>query len=172
MPSGHLPHPAPRRALPRRAPGTTAFRPARRSATPLAASAPEIVFEAFRTRYGEVYVRYARVRLDSVEAAELTVRSALESVASQWHLVLREASPAAACWSLVTARIAARSQRPYLLGLLRPREADMFVLRYRLGLPVAEAAAVMGMGVAEFTVRLGGAIRLLASPTGILIPDE
>ncbi|MET9361202.1 hypothetical protein ABZX93_09840 [Streptomyces sp. NPDC006632] len=137
---------------------------------PRASNAQQIAYDAFCTRYRGVYLRYARVRLNSVEAADLTVRTALEGVAARWHLVLREASPAAACWSLVSSRIAARAHKPSLAGMLGPAETDMLVLRYRLGLPAAEAAAVMGLDLAEFTVRLGGAISLLTSRTGIPAP--
>ncbi|MFG2722002.1 hypothetical protein ACGFW5_27485 [Streptomyces sp. NPDC048416] len=162
MPSGRFHHPSelrdlpPRRLDPGRRPGACAFG---------AANARRVAFDAFRTRYAGIYLRYARVRLHSVEAADLTVRAALENLAARWHIVLREASPTAACWSLITSYIAARAQMPLLGEQLTPEQTDMLVLRYRVGLSVADAAAVMGMDVPEFTVRLGGAIRLLTSRT-------
>ncbi|MCX5387082.1 hypothetical protein [Streptomyces sp. NBC_00083] len=167
MPSGHLPHPpSGRRTVAPRTAGATILRPRLQGPPPGSANAPRVAYDAFRMRYEGVYVRYARVRLHSPEAADLTVRAALEGVAERWHLVLREASPAAACWSLVRSRIADTAQPPRSAGLLTPDETDMLVLRYRLGLPVAEAASVMGMDAPRFAVGLGGAIRLLTSRPG------
>ncbi|MEU9097913.1 hypothetical protein [Streptomyces sp. NPDC048361] len=173
MDSGHLPHPpSGHRTIPPRTQGALARHP-RLEGPPsrAASSAQQMAYDAFCARYEGVYVRYARVRLTSAEAADLTVRAALQGVAARWHLVLREASPAAACWSLVRGRIAARAQRPSMAALLTPADTDMLVLRYRLGLPLDEAAAVMGMEVPEFTVRLGGAIRLLATRTGVPLAE-
>ncbi|MEV0636401.1 hypothetical protein AB0I77_15810 [Streptomyces sp. NPDC050619] len=118
-------------------------------------------FAAFCLRHLDVYTRYVAVRVGDERQARMLVQAALGDLAMVWAEALESPSPSALAWRLLVARTsrAAVAGGPELYRVLPARQADAVLLHYRLGLPAAMAADVMGWQPGEFTCLLKAAVR-------------
>lgn len=118
-------------------------------------------FAAFCSGHLDVYIRYAAVRVGDERQAQMLVQAALGDLAMMWAEALQSPSPSALAWRLLVARTS-RAKAAGGLDLYRvlpARQADAVLLHYRLGLPAARAASVMGWQPGEFTCLLKAAVR-------------
>lgn len=119
-------------------------------------------FAAFCLLRLETYTRYAALRVGNEQQARTLVRATLGELAMMWTEALQSPSPAALAWRLLaarTGRVAAAGRSPALYRLLPTPQADAVLLRYRLGLPEARAAEVMGRRPEDFACLLRAAVR-------------
>lgn len=129
-----------------------------------------VSYAAFCIPRREVYTRYAAARVGCPRVGEELAQAALGDLAMMWAEALQSASPAALSWSLLRSRIAARAPRDRGSGLHRVLpgdQADAVVLRYRVGLPLRQAADLMGINDSEMTAILRTALRRLADPSRV-----
>ncbi|MFJ9591045.1 hypothetical protein [Streptomyces acidicola] len=118
-------------------------------------------FAAFCLRHLDVYNRYAAVRVGDEQRARMLVQAALGDLAMMWAEALESPSPSALAWRLLATRTggAVAAGGPELYRILPAQQADAVLLHYRLGLPAARAADVMGWQPGEFTCLLKAAVR-------------
>ncbi|WP_435124469.1 hypothetical protein [Actinacidiphila sp. bgisy144] len=120
-----------------------------------------LTFAAFCAHKQGLYQRYVTLRVGSPARACRLVQVTLGDLAMNWHEVLSSSSPAAESWQLLTARVAEAAGRtlraPY--DVLSRQDADVLVLRYRMGLPLGVAADLMGLDESTLTCRLHAALR-------------
>ncbi|MFF4509264.1 hypothetical protein [Streptomyces sp. NPDC001401] len=117
-------------------------------------------FAAFCQRHLDIYIRYALLRVGDDRQARVLAQAALGDLAMAWAEALQSPSPAALAWRLLAARISGVAPDDLQLYRVLPAlQADAVLLRYRLGLPAAEAAEVMGWQPGEFTCLLKAAVR-------------
>lgn len=125
-----------------------------------------VAFAAFCESRRLVYAHYAAVRTGSAEAGERVTATAFGALALVWPEVLHSPSPAAAAWTLLD-RCARRAGTPAggcaLYDVLPPAQADVLVLRYRLGLAAHQTADLLGITVADVTTRVRTALRAAAA---------
>lgn len=127
-----------------------------------------VSFTAFCDRRRETYVRYATARVGCLRTGEEMTQAAFGDLAMRWPEALRSASPAAVSWDLFTDRITARGrERGELHRVLPDLQADALVLRYRVGLPLGQAADLMGLTDTELAGALRAAMRHLAAPSSV-----
>ncbi|KJS57049.1 hypothetical protein VM98_03015 [Streptomyces rubellomurinus subsp. indigoferus] len=123
-------------------------------------------FAAFVLMQTEGYHRYARARLIDPGLSREIVEAALRFTERQWGLVLQRRSPTAYAWRILrTAVSAACFDAPdpasdHLHRALPADNADAALLD-RLGLPVEQAAALMGIEAPQARADLLMAQRLL-----------
>lgn len=117
---------------------------------------------AFCSRRRPLYARYCALRVRNSVAGSEIAAAALGDVALLWQAALESPSPAALSWQLLTRRVA-RSVRNHgadrLHRTLTTRQADVVLLRYRLGLTVRETSDLMGLTAAEVLVTSRAALR-------------
>lgn len=136
---------------------------------PLSIKMP-VSYAAFCAPRRDVYTRYAAARVGCPHMGEDLAQEALGDLAMVWAEALQSASPAALAWSLLRNRIAARalpSQESGLYRALPGGQADALMLRYRVGLPLRQAADLVGVSDREMAATLRTALRTLAEPDGI-----
>ncbi|MFF5567660.1 hypothetical protein ACFY7Z_20580 [Streptomyces sp. NPDC012623] len=121
-------------------------------------------FAAFCTRRCPLYTRYCALRTSSCSAGREIAMAALGDLALLWLEALASPSPAALSWQLLNQRIV-RSVRgqsaDWLHRALSARQADVVLLRYRIGLTVRDAADIMGVATADVLVASQAALRSL-----------
>ncbi|MFI8515592.1 hypothetical protein ACIGHB_31140 [Streptomyces sp. NPDC085460] len=116
-------------------------------------------FAAFCMRHMDTYTRYAIVRTGDPHTANALVGAVLGDLAMTWMEVLQSPSPSALAWRLLSSRAGRDSASAGPYRVLPATQADAVLLHYRLGLPVEQAAEVMGRKAAEFTWLLKQALR-------------
>ncbi|WP_275465988.1 sigma factor-like helix-turn-helix DNA-binding protein [Streptomyces noursei] len=118
-------------------------------------------FEALYALHGARYLGYALAHVAEPAAARV-LGEAMGEVAIRWADIVRRPNPAACAWTVVSARIRARSGGTGLdpadltpglferVGLCHPAlEYDAFVLHDVLGYSVEETAEAMGAEVSR-----------------------
>ncbi|MFG3370575.1 hypothetical protein ACGF0K_37225 [Streptomyces sp. NPDC048156] len=140
----------------------------RPSPTSLPGTADE-TFDAFCQCYRSIYLRYGLARLRSPGEAAQALDAALDELADTWQTVLRDPSLPASAWAVIASHVSARQQTPLWGGLVPHEDADMLLLRYRLGLSAGDAAALMGMEETAFTARLSLMLRKLGGNSEIFV---
>lgn len=121
-----------------------------------------VTFTAFCTLYLAAYLRFATVCTRCPCAGGELVQEALGDLAAVWEEAMRSASPAALAWDLISKRCSARARSGHGGSAYRvmPRlHADAVILRYRLGLGLAETAELMGVDEMEVNGMLRYAMR-------------
>ncbi|WP_052286679.1 sigma-70 region 4 domain-containing protein [Streptomyces sp. 769] len=109
-----------------------------------------LAYTAFRQLHHDIYLRYASVRTEDWNRANQCVDAVFEELSTGWPAALRSNCPAARAWFLLRQEAAVRARcRPgqtwRIHCLLEESQADVVLLHIRLGLPVAEVAALMGV---------------------------
>ncbi|AWL37151.1 hypothetical protein B9S64_02730 [Streptomyces sp. SM18] len=140
----------------------------------VADEAVEIVFPAdlvvFCSRRRALYTRYSALRIRSWTAGSEIAAAALGDLALLWREALESPSPAALSWQLLGMRVV-RTVRgcgvDRLHRTLSARQADVVLLRYRLGLTVRETSDLMGLSAADVLVASRAALR---SPSQSRLP--
>ncbi|MBM7166851.1 hypothetical protein JQK87_00090 [Streptomyces sp. G44] len=123
----------------------------------------QLPFAAFCEANRDAYLRYAEARLADPAAASRCVDAVLGAVGARWVAVLGSASPAAHVWRDLRARIDRQTAGAARLhAVLRGDQADIVLLHRHLGLPVDDAAHLMGLAGCEGRALLRGAERELA----------
>lgn len=122
---------------------------------------------AFSSRRYPLYTRYCALRVRSWTQGNEIAAASLGDLVLLWHEALESPSPAALSWQLLARRVA-RSVRDYgsdrLHRTLSTQQADVVLLRYRLGLTVGEISDVMGLAMADVLVASRAAFRSLPQP--------
>ncbi|PJE97228.1 hypothetical protein CUT44_13750 [Streptomyces carminius] len=127
-------------------------------------------YAAFCAPRRDVYTRYVAVRLGCRQLGEELAQAALGDLAMVWSEALQSASPAALAWNLLRSRIAARSSCSRGKGLHRvlpADQADALTLRYRVGVPLGQAADLLGISDREMAALVRTALRGLTDPACI-----
>ncbi|WP_371773551.1 sigma factor-like helix-turn-helix DNA-binding protein [Streptomyces sp. NBC_01438] len=117
---------------------------------------------AFCSRRCPLYTRYSSLRTSNWAAGTEIAAAALGDLALLWQEALESPSPAALSWHLLSRRVArsARGQAADRLHKsLSARQADVVLLRYRLGLTARDAADIMGIAPADVLVASRAALR-------------
>ena len=125
-----------------------------------------VAFTAFCDSRRRVYAHYAAIRTGSRETGERVTATAFGALALTWPEVLHSPSPAAAAWKLLercTRCAVPAANCCALYDVLPAAQADVLLLRYRLGLAAQQAADVLGISVADLTMRVRTAIRAAAA---------
>jgi hypothetical protein len=121
-------------------------------------------YAAFCAGRRDAYCRYAAVRVGCAWIGAHVALAALGDLAMAWAEALQSASPAAVSWSLLAARTSAHSEGGLrgLHGVLPALQADVLVLRYKVGLSAREAACLLGVDVMQLAVIQQTALRAMA----------
>lgn len=125
-----------------------------------------VAFAAFCDSRRRVYAHYAAIRTGSVETGECVAATAFGALALVWPEVLHSPSPAAAAWKLLercTRRAVPPASGCALYDVLPAAQADVLLLRYRLGLAAHQTADLLGISVADLTMRVRTALRAAAA---------
>lgn len=106
----------------------------------------DLVYRAFRKCWRGAYHRYLTVRLGCAGAAQEVAERAFEDLAVHWGRALSSPSPEAVAWHLLQCRIpdTAAGGAETLYRQLAARQADVLVLRQRLGLSLGTVAQLLG----------------------------
>jgi len=131
-----------------------------------------VSYAAFCVPRREVYTRYAAARVGCPQVGEELAQAALGDLAMMWAEALQSASPAALSWNLLRSRIATSARHGRGSGLHRVLpgdQADAVMLRYRVGLPLRQAADLMGIGDSEMAAILRMALRRLVDPSHVFL---
>lgn len=122
-------------------------------------------FAAFCLSHLEIYNRYVALRVGDEAKARMLVGAVFGDLAMNWAEALESPSPSALAWRLLAARTnrVAVSRCLELYRVLSSSQADAVLLRYRLGLPEAKAADVMGRQPEDFGCLLRSAVRSFAA---------
>ncbi|MFJ3176097.1 hypothetical protein ACIPJK_35740 [Streptomyces roseus] len=118
-------------------------------------------FDVFCAARRPLYVRFAAIRLADRGGGEAAAAAALRALGGLWDAALREPSPTAVGWELLTAEVAARRPPAPCGDIPQGRCGDVIVLHRRMGLSPQAAAEAMGIEVGEFTVLHRAALRSL-----------
>ncbi|MFF3394757.1 hypothetical protein ACFYW1_27945 [Streptomyces sp. NPDC002669] len=121
-----------------------------------------VTFTAFCTARLPAYVRFAAACTGCPRTGREVAQEALGDLATVWEKALRSASPAALSWGLISERCSDRARLRSCGSVYRvlPRlYADAVVLRYRLGIGLAETAELMGIDELEVNGMLRYAAR-------------
>ncbi|MGW5122321.1 hypothetical protein ACWEQ8_43975 [Streptomyces noursei] len=117
---------------------------------------------AFITTYRPIYLQYAKVRLKCEATSQLAVADALGKLAAKWPLALSSPNLPAAAWSILTGHLGASGQpNDPLRSLLSDQQADVVILRHRLGLGIRDVAHIMGLSQPMIIGQLRQARKLL-----------
>lgn len=113
----------------------------------LAAARSALAYEVFCRDRWPVYRAFGTAAAGSSCLGADIARSALGDLALQWDAVLQSAAPAALAWGLLSAKCDPHHKQSVrrLRRIIGPFEVDALLLRYRIGLPVPEAAHAMGL---------------------------
>jgi len=125
-------------------------------------------YEAFTQLHRTRYLRYTQARNSNPAAAAMVVEEAFADLAAIWGDVLRSPSPAAIAWSVLRQTVERQSPPPSeatVFHILPPDYADAVVLHHGLGLPLEEAADLMGIDISSLLTRLAASGRLLSART-------
>ncbi|MFE3945911.1 hypothetical protein ACFXPV_29250 [Streptomyces sp. NPDC059118] len=124
-----------------------------------------VTFTAFCTLRLAAYMRFATACTGCPCTGRELAQEALGDLATVWERALRSASPAALSWDLISERGSACARlRPggSVYRVLPRLYADAVMLRYRLGIGMAEAAELMGIDELEINGMLRYATRRAA----------
>ncbi|WP_217199894.1 hypothetical protein [Streptomyces buecherae] len=125
-------------------------------------------YAAFCETNRDAYLRYAQTRLMDQAEARRCVDTVLATLGAHWIAALGCANLAAQAWGNLRTEthhraLNAEHQVGNLYALLRDDQADIMLLRHHLGLPLDDAARLMGLANHDAQALLRGAERDLGN---------